>query len=671
MASERSKVMLPSEAFGKATAAPQERRSRPALSKLIHVGTDVIAHCEGMWQEAVVVKRPQHKGCISVVTKNGMREHHLQANDIALPLGSKTRHVATPMQPARCRQGNWTLDKALCRYKKAGIDTKVMRETDAELHKKVDEGEAPGVISVVFRRGALAHFDCYGYADLERKVPLRGDTIVKLYSMTKCIISVAAAMCMEDGLIKLDDPVSKYIPAFANLQVKMDGGDLVPAERPVTVLHLLTHTAGLGYGPMLGDDPDGETEERFVPLIGRAGMARSSPQDPNAVTTLEQWCQELAKIPLQNQPGTEWFYSYSHDVAGRVIEVATGQSLDTFLQMRVLGPLGMSDTGFEISHDKWHRTAGMYRRNEVPSPKAAEAEAAAAADAGAQETTDTVQGEEKEPETVYELNRIDSAKAESNEWLAGNASPILSGGGSVDAMTGGLVSTAADYSRFCLMLLRKGELDGVRLLKPETVELLCANHLPRATGKDDVWAFGTPGVGFSLLGSVSVEHPELDEALRPGEYGWGGMAGTAWTNDPKEDFFLLSFSLTAFDLTTEEVLRAGVRSAISAFDKRKENALQSRLAKIARSAKSTRKKQAGKRRAPNQKPRLLHSPKKQGSPMPKRHVSTPSTGTPEKRPENCSRSPSSAGSCSSLASEKRAASFELEEASPKRRLQNS
>ncbi|CAK9026157.1 unnamed protein product [Durusdinium trenchii] len=138
-------------------------------------------------------------------------------------------------------------------------------------------------------------------------------------------------------------------------------------------------------------------------------------------------------------------------------------------------------------------------------------------------------------------------------------------------MTGGMVSTAKDYSRFLLMLLQKGELDGTRVLRSETVDLLRSNLLPRATGREDVWTFDSPGVGLGLLGSVSVDHPDLDEALRPGEYGWGGMAGTAWTNDPHEDFMLLSFSLVAFDLSTEEVLRAGVRKSIADFRKCQES----------------------------------------------------------------------------------------------------
>jgi len=543
--------------------------------------------------------------------------------------------IVSPLAAMSPSEPSVILKRNRCRPEKAGLDTRALKKVDEVLHAKVDNNEMPGVISIVYRHGVLAHLDCYGYADMERKTPMRPDSIIRLYSMTKCIISVAVAVCLEDKLLDLQDPVSKFIPAFADVKVRQEGGELQPAVRPITVVHLLTHTAGMGYGPMLGDEPDGETEERFVPLIERSGLGRTAPSNPKAITTLEQWCNEVAKVPLRSQPGAEWFYSYSHDVVGRVVEVVTGQRLDAFLQKRILGPLGMVDTGFEVPREKWDRVAGMYRRIEVEKhdekPEAAAtstakvavardapaviADGGAAAgdmvpaaegdgrteavhaasdrmevddpaaprtsDSGASPTPPTPSEDAAQTDgTTYELRRLDGRSLETNEWMAGNASPILSGGGSVDAMTGGLVSTAADYSRFCLMLLRKGELDGVRILRPETVDLLCTNQLPAATGSDDVWAFSTPGVGFGLIGSVSVSHPELDAALKPGEYGWGGMAGTAWTNDPHEDFFLLSFSLTAFDLTTEEELRGGVRASIAQFDQRREKAEMRRMEKL-------------------------------------------------------------------------------------------
>jgi len=287
---------------------------------------------------------------------------------------------------------------------------------------------------------------------------------------------------------------------------------------------------------MLGDASEGGAEERYMDLINRAALGRTAPNDPRAVTSIEQWCDEFSKIPLQVQPGTEWVYGYGHDVAGRVIEVVTGQRLDTFVQKRVLGPLDMVDTSFEVSRKKYDHLSAMYRRYEegvdvtADSQESNPAELAVSTstnDTDAPNTTSAntedmeMKGHEdalpKQP--VYILSRLDNNHINENEWMAGNASPILAGGGSVDAMTGGLCSTASDFSRFCLCLLRRGELDGQRILKSETVdELLAKNLLPRATNNEGVWCFGTPGVGFSLVGAVSVDHPDLDTALRAGEY---------------------------------------------------------------------------------------------------------------------------------------------------------
>jgi len=362
-------------------------------------------------------------------------------------------------------------------------------------------------------------------------------------------------------MLGLEDPVANYIPSFKNLKVadpELEEG-IVDAKKSVTVLHLMTHTSGMGYGPMLGGEADGDAEGRFVPVIERANLGRTNPSDPQAIKSLAEWCDAIAEVPLVAQPGTRWIYSYSHDVLGRVIEVVSGEPLEAFLQRRVFEPLGMVDSGFTVPFDKWHRTAGMYRYVEPEEPEqSAESQGPAVSGMVApSETADSAKGG---------LRRLDDVDPTKNAWVTGNSGPILSGGGSVDGMTGGLVSTIRDYAQLCLMLLGKGTLDGLHFLKPETVALLSSNHLPRVAGSD-VWAFDNPGVGFSPLGSVGVAHPDLDAASRPGEYGWGGMAGTAWTNDPKEDFSLLSFSLTAFDLTTEEVLRAGVRDAIKSFDK--------------------------------------------------------------------------------------------------------
>lgn len=561
----------------------------------MEVGQEVLAFHNGQWVEATIQRHLKRRNCFEVVVAKSQNEIRVPLAWLAVKLGAPdpvqlSAQAPGPFStrpPVKPAEAPLRMLPELCRPSKAGLCSKVLKKTDKALHAKVDNNEIPGVVSVVYRRGHLAHLDCYGYADLARKVPLRPDSIVRLYSMTKCIVSVVAAQCVEDGLLQWLDPVSKYIPAFADAKVKTEDGELVPAERPMTVLQLLTHTSGLGYGPMLGDDADGDNEGRFLPLINRANLGRTSPESPEAVRSLEQWVDEIAKIPLQSHPGTEWIYSYSHDVVGRVLEVATGQRLDTLLQERLLGPLKMVDTAFEIPKEKWDRCAGMYRKIEVeqapsvatqtsqepesPPSEAADQGEKSAASKNASQAGDTAA--DKEP--TFILKRLDGDTIETHEWMAGNTSPILAGGGSVDSMTGGLVSTAVDIFRFCLMLLRKGELDGVRVLKTETVDWLISNQLPLATGKDDVWCFNNPGTGFSPLGSISVEHPDLDPTLRAPEYGWGGMAGTAWTNDPKEDFLLLSFSLVAFDLTTEEVLRAGVRHAIQRYAERKaESALK-------------------------------------------------------------------------------------------------
>jgi CubicO group peptidase (beta-lactamase class C family) len=469
---------------------------------------------------------------------------------------------------------------------KGGLDKDVLQKTDEALHARVDRGELPGLISLVVRNGELAHLDCYGYSDLERKLPMRPDSIVRLYSMSKNIVSVAVATCMEEGLLALEDPVAKFIPAFAKPIVRRGEEEPVAADRPITILHLLTHTSGIGYGPMLGDEADGDDERRYTSLIARAGLGRTNPADPSAITTLEHWCNEIATIPLTRQPGTDWVYSYSHDVIGRVLEVVCGQPLDVVLHKRIFEPLCMVDTGFEVPKEKWDRVAGMYRRHEVEQSCD---DATIGGSDLATEETQTLNRPVK-----YILERIDAAELDRHEWMIGNTSPILAGGGSVDAMTGGLVSTAADYSRFLLMLLRWGELGGVQLLQRSTVELLTTNLLPRVTGRDDVWALSTVGLGFGIVGSVSVAHEDLDPALRPTEYGWGGMVGTAWTNDPTENFSLLSFSLVAFDLTTEEDLRAGVREAISKFNEQKQQSppRRNRFDRLSRKASTEKQVEA-------------------------------------------------------------------------------
>lgn len=412
---------------------------------------------------------------------------------------------------------------------KAGLDQSILRRTDDLLHARVDAGDLPGVISYVYRNGEAAHIDTYGFADVDKRLPMRMDSIVRIYSMTKCVVSVAVAICQEEGFLNFDDPVDKFIPAFADVKVLGEDGKMLPVARPVTLLHLLTHTSGLGYGPMGTCGGASGLEQRYVHLVDAVTRGVACPVGSLAITSLAHWCNELAKIPLTFQPGTAWQYSYSHDVLGHVVEVATNESLEMFLKRRIFDPLGMPDTGFAVPSEKSDRMAAVYRR------------------------------------VAGVLQRVDDP----DEWT-GSKAGIASGGGGMlgEGYAGGLVSTCADYSRFCRMLLNNGALDGVEILKLPTARQLVKNLLPRATGRDDIWCYDTPGIGFGMIGCVTVTHPELDPTLRPGQYGIYGTAGTAWTNDPAQDMLVMSVSLVFGDLTTEQELRAGVQASIDRFDRK-------------------------------------------------------------------------------------------------------
>ena len=314
----------------------------------------------------------------------------------------------------------------------------------------------------------------------------------RLYSMTKPIASVALMICYEEGLVALDDPVAKFIPAFAEPRVWSGGSSFrpitVPAAGPIRLWHLLTHTAGLTYGFMFNHPVDA--------MYRSAGFEWGWPRDSN----LEDCCNRWARLPLLVEPGTEWNYSVATDVVGRVVEVASGLPLDEFLEARVLGPLGMRETGFSADGDQVGRLAALY-------------------------TPDLTSGL---------ATRSDRMGA-----VALSKPPVLSGGG-------GLVSTAGDYHRFTQMLLRGGELDGVRILGSRTIRYMTRNHLP---GGADIATFGNPisgepdaGVGFGLGFSVVVDPAAHRVTSSPGEYAWGGAASTVFWVDPVEDLTVMFFT---------------------------------------------------------------------------------------------------------------------------------
>ena len=352
----------------------------------------------------------------------------------------------------------------------------------------VDNGKLPCWLVQVARGGDVVHRSGYGMGDIDAGRGVTEDTIFRIYSMTKPITSVAAMMLYEEGAFELKDPVSKFIPSFADARVYVQGNAAspvtVPATEPVRIWHLLTHTAGLTYGFMHTHPVDARYRA--------AGFEWGAPRDLDLAGCVDAWIAE----PLLFQPGAEWAYSVATDVLGRVVEVASGMTLDAFFRERIFEPLGMTDTAFFAEdHD---RLAELY----IPKPGSGELVTMPAMGAAA-----------KKPPAS------------------------LSGGG-------GLVSTLADYTRFAEMLRGRGALDGVRLLGSRTLEYMATNHLP---GNVDLEAFGRPlfaetaydGVGFGLGFSVMLD-PAANKVIGSvGEFGWGGAASTAFWVDPVEDLTVI------------------------------------------------------------------------------------------------------------------------------------
>jgi len=371
----------------------------------------------------------------------------------------------------------------------AGFDPGRLARIDRHFAGYVDDGRLPGWLVLVSRHGRIAYTSACGWRDLEARLPVEPDTLFRIYSMTKPVTSVAAMMLYEEGVFELSDPVSRFIPSFADMRVYLKGPAAkpvtVPATVPVTIQHLLTHTAGLTYGFHRVHVVD--------ELYRNAGFEWGSPPGKDLAACCDAW----ASLPLLFQPGAEWNYSVATDVLGRVVEVASGQPLDQFFAERILGPLGMVDTRFFVDGDDAHRLAALYVRG--PGGRATRFDAMGTA--------------------------------------ALRPPPFLSGGG-------GLVSSAADYLRFARMLAGEGRLDGVRLLGNRTVRRMTRNHLP---GRADLDSFGRPlyaevsfaGVGFGL-GLAVVQDPVACGTLcSPGEYSWGGVASTAFWVDPAEDLIVI------------------------------------------------------------------------------------------------------------------------------------
>jgi CubicO group peptidase (beta-lactamase class C family) len=378
-----------------------------------------------------------------------------------------------------------------------GLDPDRLQRIGRHFARYVDDGKLPGWLITVSRYGRLAYLATYGSRDVEAGLAAETDTVWRLYSMTKPVTSVAAMMLYEQGGFELNDPVSRFIPSFADVRVYSGGSDLrlvtVPATEPVRIWHLLTHTAGLTYGFHRVHPVDA--------LYRAAGFEWSTP----AGVDLAQACDIWAGIPLLFQPGAEWNYSMATDVLGRVIEVVSGQRLDEFFAARIFHPLGMNDTGFYVTDTQLPRLAALY----MPGKSG----------------------------TAVRLDALGDAFRRPPTLLAGG---------------GGLVSTAADYHRFTQLLLSRadspaGELDGTRLLSPRTVRYMTRNHLP---GDRDLETFGRPlyaetpfrGVGFGLGFGVVLDPVPGKVLCSAGELSWGGAASTAFWIDPAEELTVSFFT---------------------------------------------------------------------------------------------------------------------------------
>jgi CubicO group peptidase (beta-lactamase class C family) len=352
-----------------------------------------------------------------------------------------------------------------------GLSTERLNQIDALLKTDIENGTISGAVVLVARKGKIAYFKSFGMRDKEKGLPMEKDSVFRAYSMTKPLVGVAAAILLEEGKIVLNEPVSKYIPAFKDVKVAVYGKDdagkitrtTVKPQTTMTLHHLLTHTSGIAYGWSV---PKPFQKEYY-------GVGLKSDW------TIAEQADALAKLPLQFNPGTKYMYSRSFDVMGRVLEVVSGMPLDKLLKKLIYEPLGMPDTGFNISESDLNRLVYM------------------------------------NPETFLYL---DFSKPRIN----------FSGGG-------GAVSTAMDFARFSQMLLNGGQLDGKRLLGPRTVAYISSDHLG-ALGNLAVRGY-TPGVGY---GGGFGFYTRIDAGRPPflgnvGEFYKGGYAGTVFWVDPKED----------------------------------------------------------------------------------------------------------------------------------------
>jgi CubicO group peptidase (beta-lactamase class C family) len=403
--------------------------------------------------------------------------------------------------------------------KTGGLSAEALAQISPALQAVVDAGDLSGFVTLVWRKGEVVQVNPIGWRDVAAKTPMTRDTLFRIASMTKPVTSIAALMLMEEGKLRLEDPVTKWLPELADMKVLKDAtgpvDDTYPAPRDITVEDLMTHRSGLAYGFTSIGPIAHAYEDRLGPPLG-------TPHTP------DQWLAALGTLPLTYPPGERFHYSHATEVLGFLVARIAGKPLGEVLRERIFAPLGMTDTFFWCPPEKRDRLAKLYRAPpeggpledvSLPNPKTA---------------------------------------------------PAFEAGG------GGLISTADDYLKFARMMLGKGEVDGVRLVKPETIELMTANRLTDA--QREIPFMGIPfwlGQGFGLGVSV-ITDPEKQAwmgAGSKGAFGWPGAFGTWWQADPAEDMVMIYLIQNSMPLGPEAAAelatgqRLGGRAALPVFQK--------------------------------------------------------------------------------------------------------
>jgi CubicO group peptidase (beta-lactamase class C family) len=381
-------------------------------------------------------------------------------------------------------------DLPMAKAESVGVSSKRLERVKAYIQEYIDTNQIAGAVTLIARKGKVVHYEAQGWRYKEENQPMQKDTIFTLMSMTKPIVSTALMMLWEDGKFMLDDPISKFLPAYKN-QMVLENGQLVKPARPVTVRHILTHTSGLGLAPPRPPNP---ATEGSVAAAVAAVTSAPPPPGPRA-TSLAEMVERAAQYPLHFHPGDRWEYGDSTDYVAVLVEKISGQSIDDFLRTRILEPLGMRDTHYNVPREKVNRTSAVYKPLENGK---------------------------------IELFR----KPEFREPTFGRG-------------VAGLNGTAGDYFKFCQMLLNGGEYNGHRLLGRMTVDMMFSNHIGTGPGKRV--AVRGDGYGFGLGGAVLTNPAKAPDALSMGTWSWGGAWGTVFWIDPVEELIpIMLIQITSY-----------------------------------------------------------------------------------------------------------------------------